>query len=251
MTQERVAVVTGAGGGIGTATCKLFVERGIRVVAADVSLEAAEELVGDVDAGAAIMPIAVDVSSPDSVNAMVAETVDQFGSVDILVNLAGITRPEDTASVSDEDWSRLIDIHLGGTFRCARAAFPALRDSDSAAIINTASVAAWLGLPRRASYCAAKAGIEGLTRSLAVEWAPHGIRVNAIAPGYIKTRPVESMIRRGFVDESRLRARIPLDRLGQPVEVAAAIYFLSSPDASYITGHTLTVDAGMTISGNF
>lgn len=251
MTRERVAVVTGAGGGIGAATCQLFVQRGMRVVAADVSLEALDDLVNAVDDADTIMPFAVDVSSPDSVNAMVAGTMSRFGSLDILVSLAGITRPGDTESVSDEDWSRLIDIHLGGTFRCARAAFPALRDSDSAAIINTASVAAWLGLPRRASYCAAKAGIEGLTRTLAVEWAPHGIRVNAIAPGYIKTRPVESMIQRGFVDESRLRTRIPLDRLGRPQEVAAAIYFLASPDASYITGHTLTVDAGLTISGDF
>jgi NAD(P)-dependent dehydrogenase (short-subunit alcohol dehydrogenase family) len=252
MSERRVAVITGAGGGIGAATCRLFVERGMRVVAADVSARTAQEVAEELDpTGESVTPINVDVSSAQSVEAMIAEATTRFGSVDVLVNLAGITSPGPSEAVSDEDWSRLVDIHLGGTFRCSRAAFPALSVSRSAAIVNTASVAAWLGLPGRASYCAAKAGIEGLTRTLAVEWAKHGIRVNAIAPGYIGTRPVEAMIQRGFVDESRLRARIPLDRLGRPEEVASAIHFLASPDASYITGHTLTVDAGLTVSGQF
>lgn len=249
---SRVALVTGGAGGIGSATCSLFAERGYRVALADLNIAVAEQAASEIDpSGTRVRPLMVDVSSGESVDTMVDGAIAAFGGIDVLVNMAGTTRPGPSESVSDSEWAALLDIHLGGTFRCSRAAFPALRQSEAGAIVNTASVAAWLGLPGRASYCAAKAGIEGLTKTLAVEWAKHGIRVNAIAPGYIRTLPVGRLIERGIIPEDRLRARIPLDRLGRPEEIASAIHFLASPDASYLTGHTLTVDGGLTVSGDF
>jgi NAD(P)-dependent dehydrogenase (short-subunit alcohol dehydrogenase family) len=191
------------------------------------------------------------VTSGESTRAAVQLVVDRFGHLDSLVNVSGVTGPGPTADVDEHDWDRLVDVHLGGSLRTSQAAFPALRASDRAAVVHVASVAARLGLPQRASYCAAKAGIEGLCRTLAVEWAQYGIRVNAIAPGYVRTDPVGRMIERGFVDEEALTARIPMSRLARPEEIATVIAFLISPDASYVTGETIFIDGGLMVSGVF
>ena len=249
---NSVAVVTGGARGIGEATCRALSAAGVRVVIADRDLEAAHE------AGASLasssdtpFPVELDVTSTDSVERMVSVVRERFGALDVLVNNAGIHSSGPTEAVTDDDWSQLVDVHLGGTFRCSRAAFPLLAASESAAIVNVASIAAHMGFPGRASYTAAKSAIEGLTRTLAVEWAPHGIRVNAVAPGYTRTRLVMQAIKDGVVDDRVLAARIPLARLAEPGELAEAISFLASPAASYITGQTLVVDGGLTVNAEF
>ncbi|CAN5891234.1 MAG: SDR family oxidoreductase [Chloroflexi bacterium] len=246
--QGRVAVVTGSARGIGLATASLLRERGLRVAIVDSDLEAAKEAAVGLDPrGDTVSAVQVDVLDADSVTAMVEEVVSRFGGVDVLVNNAGITSQGPSQDVTDEAWDRLLGIHVGGTFRCSRAAFPALAASGGGAIVNLASIAARVGLPQRLSYCTAKAGIEGMTRTLAVEWAPHGIRVNAVAPGWTRTRLVDDTIKRGLINEARLNALIPLGRLAKPEEIAAAIAFLASSEASYITGQTLYIDGGVTI----
>jgi NAD(P)-dependent dehydrogenase (short-subunit alcohol dehydrogenase family) len=248
---ERVAVVTGGASGIGLATCEAFLKEGLRVAAVDIDLEAAERAASELDpSGERAAAVRADVTSTESVNAMVQEVLASFGGIDVLVNNAGIINPGPSEEVGDEDWRALTEVHLGGTFRCSRAAFSALAASDGGAIVNVASVAAHMGFPMRLSYCASKAGIEGMTRTLAVEWAPHGIRVNAVAPGYTLTPLVRQALDRGLVEEARVTARTPLARLGHPEEIAAGIAFLASAKASYITGHTLVIDGGMVINGS-
>jgi 3-oxoacyl-[acyl-carrier protein] reductase len=249
--RRRVAVVTGGARGIGLATCRSFVSDGMRVSIADIDVGAAKRAAAEIDpSGETAVPIEVDVASTASVDAMVEEVVDTFGGINVLVNNAGVINPGPSDEVTDDDWKALTEIHLGGTFRCCRAAFPALASSGSGAIVNVSSVAARVGIPMRLSYCASKAGIEGITRTLAVEWAPHGIRVNAVAPGYIRTAIVQGALERGLVEEARLNARTPLGRLGKVEEIAAGIAFLASSGASYISGHVLVIDGGMTVNGS-
>ena len=153
--------------------------------------------------------------------------------------------------MTDEAWSGLLAVHLDGTFRCCRAAFPALRDSANGAIVSISSVAARVGIPQRLSYSAAKAGIEGLTHVLAVEWAAAEIRVNAVAPGYTMTKRMEGTIESGLLDETRVTRLIPMQRFARPEEIANAVYWLSSEEASYVTGQTLYVDGGAIVNSHW
>jgi NAD(P)-dependent dehydrogenase (short-subunit alcohol dehydrogenase family) len=251
-TERRVAVVTGGASGIGLATAHALIEDGLAVAVADRNLEAAEKAACELDPhGERAVPVFVDVSSSPAVDAMVAAVMDRFGRIDVVVNNAGITRPGPTPTLTDEAWDAVVSVHLGGAFRCSRAAYPALSESATAAIVNISSIAARDGIPDRAAYCAAKVGIEGLTRALAVEWAPAGIRVNAVAPGFTRTAMFNNSIENGRADEGKLRSLIPADRIGNPEEVVAGIRFLSSPQASYITGQTLVVDGGLTVNGRW
>jgi NAD(P)-dependent dehydrogenase (short-subunit alcohol dehydrogenase family) len=248
---SRVAVVTGGARGIGEAACAAFAAAGLRVVIADKDVAAAHVTVASLDpSGDNMLAVELDVASTASVESMVSLVRERFGALDILVNNAGIHSHGPTHDVEDDDWWHLVNVHLGGTFRCSRAAFPLLSASESPAVVNIASIAAHMGFPRRASYTAAKAGIEGLTRTLAVEWAPHHIRVNAVAPGYTRTPLVRQAIEDGIVDDCVLALHIPLARLAEPSEIGQVIAFLASSAASYITGQTLVVDGGMTINAD-
>jgi NAD(P)-dependent dehydrogenase (short-subunit alcohol dehydrogenase family) len=245
--KRHVALVTGGTGGIGLAIAQCLTARGWRVVAAD--LRSLDPASGSLPAECDFAPL--DVTDTTSVDRLFANTFARYGRLDGLVNCAGTTHHESIEKLEDDTWRAIFDVHLGGTLRCCRAALTALRTSDAAAVVNFSSVGARLGRPRRGPYAAAKSGIEGLTRTLAVEWAGSGIRVNAVAPGWIQTPLMQKSITVGMSRQDDLLAHIPLGRFGQANEIATTVAFLLSRDASYITGQTIVVDGGATINGNW
>ena len=238
----RVAVVTGGARGIGDAIAEALLERGTGVVVLD-RLPPADPRPG-------VRYVEADVSDPASV-AAAFETVDEHERrVDVLVNNAGIQRAGLIGKISFEDWSNVIGTHLTGTFNCCSQAVPRmLRGGRGGAIVNIASVAGFLGLPGRGPYCAAKAGIMGLTRALALEVAELGIRVNAVAPGFTRTTLLQQALDDGSLTESWMTQRVPQRRLGTPQEIAHAVCWLASADAAFVTGQSLPVDGGWTIQG--
>lgn len=247
---NRVALVTGGAQGIGYSIAARFVADGLRVAVADLNADGAVAVArkfGESSCSAH----QVDVADDDAVFAMVTETVDRWGAIDVLVNSAGVITRCDADSTDSEQWRRDLDINLGGVMRCSRAAYSALRAGSGGSIINLGSVGTALGMPLRLAYSTAKAGIGGLTRTLAAEWGAVGIRVNAIAPGYIDT----PMMRSGFdlrvLDEAQILRRTPLGRLGSAAEIASVASFLASDDASFVTGVIVAVDGGLTIAGDF
>ena len=234
------------------AIAEAFVAQGCAVAVSDVDGSEATTVADRLDSsGTKSIPLELDVTSTASADAAVSATVAKFGRLDALVNVAGTINPQPSHEIPDANWSALLAVHLDGTFRCSRAAYPALVESDTAAIVSISSVAAKVGIPKRLSYSAAKAGIEGLTRVLAVEWAPTGIRVNAVAPGYTMTTRMEGTIASGLLDESQVTRLVPMKRFAQPSEIANAVYFLASPLASYITGQTLYVDGGAIVNSHW
>lgn len=246
---RRIAAITGGGSGLGKAFAARWVRDGGRAVLLDLSKENIDSAVTELGAEN-VRGVITDVTNATSVNTAMKSIQDREGGLDALLNGAGIGRPARSSEVSDEDFSLLLDIHLVGTLRASRAAYSLLKISRGA-IVNIGSVGARLGLPGRASYCSAKAGIEGLTRTLAVEWAPEGIRVNSVNPGYVRTALTEAQIESGQLHPSPIEARTPLGRFGLPEEIAGPINFLFSQEASFITGHSLYVDGGLTVDGNW
>jgi len=249
---SRVAFVTGAARGIGRAIAETFVAEGCTVVLGDLDASEAETVSAVLGAGGGrTAAVELDVTRTRSVDAAIAFAVETFGQLDALINVAGTINPQPSEEVTDEAWSALLGVHLDGTFRCCRAAYPHLAASETAAIVSISSVAAKIAIPKRLSYSAAKAGIEGLTRVLAVEWADAGIRVNAVAPGYTMTKRMEGTIASGLLDESQVTRLIPMRRFATPEEIANAVYFLASPKASYVTGQTLYADGGAIVNSHW
>jgi NAD(P)-dependent dehydrogenase (short-subunit alcohol dehydrogenase family) len=243
-----VALVTGSARGIGSATIDAFAAAGHRVVVADLDGPAAEARAAELRTqGVDALGIAADVTQTASVDGMIAAVMERFGRLDVLVNNAGIIDPGPSVAVTDAAWDRMLSVHVDGTFRCSRAAHPAMVASGGGAIINIASIAAHVGLRARLSYSASKAAVEGIARALAVEWAADGIRVNAVAPGYTRTELYQAAVDKGLVATDHLMARIPLGRPAEPSELAAVIVFLAGPGASYITGQTIIVDGGLVV----
>ncbi|KQW42708.1 hypothetical protein ASC77_23800 [Nocardioides sp. Root1257] len=244
-----VGLITGGASGIGEATAALWVERGGRIAILDRSQEAINGALERLGPGA--VGVLADVTDPPTLRAAVAEAAGAFdGRLDAVVNCAGIARPISAADGDDDEWSEMVDIHLNGTMRVCRAARPYLLASGRAAIVNVSSIAGSIGMPGRSSYSSAKAGIEGLTRALAVEWSPE-IRSNGVAPGFVKTPLSDAMVAAGKMDPAPAIARTPLDRFARPEEIAEAIYFLASPAASFISGQILRVDGGITVEGDW
>ncbi|MBM3841601.1 MAG: SDR family oxidoreductase [Verrucomicrobia bacterium] len=242
----KVAIVTGAGSGIGQTVSHRLASEGWSVAAADLNAEAAALTAKQIsNAGGSVHAVAVDIASAESCATMVSASVARFGRVDALVNCAGISKPGDSLTYSKADWEQMIAVQLNGTFFTAQAVGRQLvQQGGGGALVFISSTNAEAAFPRRAAYCAAKAGVAMLTKVLAVEWAAHGIRVNAVGPAYVETEMTLRNIAAGNVSREAIERRIPLGRLARPGDVADAISFLLSDRASFITGHSLYVDGG-------
>ncbi|MDI3327122.1 MAG: 3-oxoacyl-[acyl-carrier-protein] reductase [Alicyclobacillaceae bacterium] len=242
--RQRVALVTGGSRGIGRAVCLALAERGVAVAVNYVHREdAAREVVREIEAkGGKAEAFSGDVSDPVQAEALVERVVERFGRLDILVNNAGITRDTLLLRMKEDDWDAVLNTNLKGAFHCIKAAVRPMMKQRFGRIVNITSVVALMGNPGQANYAAAKAGLIGLTKTAAREFASRQITVNAVAPGLIETDMTASM---GEDAIRSLRERIPLGRPGRPEEVAEAVCFLVSDAAGYITGHVLHVDGGM------
>ncbi|WP_434521774.1 SDR family NAD(P)-dependent oxidoreductase [Halorubrum sp. AS12] len=269
----KTALVTGAGSGIGRASALRFAEEGANVVVADIAVTEGKETVELIEeAGGEATFVEVDVSDTESVERMVDAAVETYGSLEFAHNNAGIlTDFVDVTGISEARWNRIIDVNLKGVWACLKAELPVMKSQGGGAIVNTASEAGLVGMPGLSSYSASKHGVVGLTKSVALEHAERGIRVNAVAPGPTKTniqsgllgggpagatpslrdrlrtaiRLVRTAVRtiRADYDTSAMRD-VPMGRIADPEEIAGAVAFLCSSDASYITGHTIPVDGG-------
>jgi NAD(P)-dependent dehydrogenase (short-subunit alcohol dehydrogenase family) len=247
--QNTVALVTGAGSGMGLVTARAFAEAGAAVALADVHenavRSAAEELVV---AGHKAIGIRCNVADEAEVAAMVAQTVSTFGRLDAAYNNAGVQSPAvETADATGEEFDRVNAINLRGVWNCMKYELRHMREQGSGAIVNCSSIGGLIGLPGRATYHATKHGVIGLTKSAALEYASRGIRINAVCPGTINTPMVADMLAKEPDAMKDILRDQPIGRLGQPEEIAAAVLWLCSPGASFVIGHALVVDGGYTV----
>ena len=244
----QTAFVTGAGSGMGLATARAFAEAGAAVALADLdgdALDAAEHELRD--AGRRVLAVSCDVSDEDQVATAVRRTVETFGSLDLAYNNAGIQSPvTDAADETAEIFDQVNGVNLRGVWASMKHELGQMRTQGSGSIVNCSSLGGLVGLPGRAAYHASKHGVIGLTRSAAVEYAPRGIRINAICPGTIETPMVTRMIDSGDLDRARAEANQPINRLGTADEMAAAVLWLCSPGAAFVVGVALPVDGGYT-----
>ena len=244
--KKQVTLVTGAGAGIGRACAMAFARAGATVAVTDINGAAAHAVVDEIGAeGHRAWPATLDVSAESQVDDVMADVVARFGRIDVLVNNAGIGARTAAVEMPLETWQRVIDIGLSGTFLCSRAAAPHMIARGPGAIVNVSSIMGLCGggLYPNAGYHAVKGALVNLTRALALEWAPHGVRVNAVAPAFTRTALVEPLLADAGMAQKLIDAT-PLGRLVEPDEVASAILFLASDKAAMITGHTLPVDGG-------
>lgn len=244
----RAVLITGAGAGIGRATALAFARLGATVAVTDVDGDAAQAVAAEIarDGGRAL-PWTLEVAREAEVEAVVAEVLARFGGIDVLVNNAGVGARVATVDMPTERWDRVVEVGLSGTFYGARAVGRHMTAQRRGAIVNVSSIMGLVGggLYPNAAYHAVKGALVNLTRALALEWAPFGVRVNAVAPAFVRTRLVEPLLAEPQMAQAILDAT-PLGRLVEPEEVAAAIVFLASDAAAMITGHTLPIDGGWT-----
>ncbi|HPB33609.1 MAG TPA: 3-oxoacyl-[acyl-carrier-protein] reductase [Caldisericia bacterium] len=243
--RDKVVIITGGAGGIGRETALLISEEGGKVIIFDMNEIGLKEVEDTIKSrGRNFKGYKVDVSDFEIVQDAVNKVVEDFGKIDVLVNNAGITRDNFLTKMSVEDWNKVISINLTGTFNCTKAVIPYMYENGSGVIINVSSVVAIYGNIGQTNYIASKAGVIGLTKGWAKEFSKKGIRVNAVAPGFIKT-PMTEKVPEKVIDF--MVSRTPLGRMGETEEVAKAILFLSSDDASFITGVILNVDGGLVV----
>jgi NAD(P)-dependent dehydrogenase (short-subunit alcohol dehydrogenase family) len=247
----KVAIVTGASSGIGRATALAFARRGAHVVVADIDEERGAAVAADV---AAVGPesefVCTDVTDPADVAALVGQCVARFGRLDYAHNNAGIqTDSAETAECSLDDWARTLAVNLTGVFLCMREEIPRMLDGGGGVIVNTSSAGGLKGFPGASAYVAAKHGVIGLTKTAALEYAARGVRVNAVCPGVTDTELVARLTQEDPALEQQLLAVEPVGRLGTPAEIADAVVWLCSDQASFVTGHALVVDGGQLAGG--
>jgi NAD(P)-dependent dehydrogenase (short-subunit alcohol dehydrogenase family) len=244
----KVALITGAGAGLGRAIAICFAREGAHVFVTDRDGESAETVAREIaDAGGNSSALTADITDLADVKTMFEAVERAFGRLDILVNNAGISRRGDFKDLSDEDWSEVLDVNLQGVVRCTREALGLLKASGKASVVNLASIMERRHIRQISPYSTTKAAVAALSRSLAVECAPMGIRVNYLCPGYVETALTARFLRNPVIREG-LIAKTPLRRLAEPEEVAMAALFLASDESSYVTGEGLTVDGGMSIA---
>ena len=237
-------IITGGAMGLGRAVAEEQISRGIKVGLIDRDLATVQATAEEIGAAFA----AADVTKPEELVSAMASLADTLGEVRGLVNSAGITRPGPSHSLPIDDWKTVIDIDLSGTFYACQAVYPHLARGSS--IVNIASIMATRMLPGRAAYSAAKAGVVGLTRLLAVEWAPQGIRVNAVGPAWVQTALVLELFEKGLLDKAELEAKMPAGHLPTPVDVARTVsYLLDDQASSFVSGQTIYVDSGYLFAG--
>jgi 3-oxoacyl-[acyl-carrier protein] reductase len=241
--KDRVALVTGAGRGIGAATAQLFAREGAKVAVSDLDEGPAKEVAGPIGG----LAIACDVTDRAQVERMVQRTVKEFGRLDVLVTCAGIIRDNLLFKMADEDWDAVIDTHLKGTFLCAQAAQKHMVENKYGKMVFLSSTSA-LGNRGQANYSAAKAGLQGMARTLAIELGPFNVNVNTVAPGFVETRMTRATAERMGVDYETFKlgaaSQIPLRRVGQPQDIANVIAFLCSDESSFVSGQNIYVRGG-------
>jgi 3-oxoacyl-[acyl-carrier protein] reductase len=241
--KDRVALVTGGGRGIGATTARLLAAEGARVAVSDLDEAPAREVASSIGG----LGLACDVSDRGSVEALVGRTVSELGRLDILVTCAGIIRDNLIFKMTDEDWDAVIDTHLKGTFLCARAAQKPMVDQKYGKMVFLSSTSA-LGNRGQANYSAAKAGLQGMARTLAIELGPFNVNVNTVAPGFVETRMTRATAERMGMDYETFKlgaaSQIPLRRVGQPEDIASVIAFLCSDESSFVSGQNIYVRGG-------
>lgn len=245
----KTALVTGAGQGMGLAAAKAFAQAGAAVMLADVNEAAAVKAADDLSkAGHKAMGMRCNVADEAQVKEMVEKTVADFGSLDAAYNNAGIqSLVTDTADLTSEEWDRVFSVNLRGVFLCMKYELMQMLKQGSGAIVNCSSIGGLIGLPGRSAYHAAKHGVLGLTKSAALEYAPRGIRINAVCPGTIRTPMVEDMFASGDLSEEEVKGLAPINRLGEAAEIADAVLWLCSPMSTYVVGQSVAVDGGYTV----
>ena len=241
LLNDQTAVITGAAQGIGFAIAQLFVDEGARVVIGDVNAEAADKAAVQLGGSERAIGVRCDVTNSDDVDALLAAAADAFGPVDVMVNNAGITRDATMRTMTEDQFDQVINVHLKGTWNGTRKAAAIMRERKSGAIVNLSSLSGKVGMVGQTNYSAAKAGIVGMTKAAAKEMAHHGVRVNAVAPGLIRSAMTEAMPQKAW---DHKMAEIPMGRAGEVSEVATVALFLASHLSSYMTGTVMEVTGG-------
>ncbi len=242
--ENKVVIITGAGSGIGKETALLFAKEGAKVVVADMNESAGEETAAEINIHGEGFFVKLDVSNREQAKQMVKITLEKYGKVDVLINNAGIVQDAFLSKMTEEQWDKVIDVNLKGVFNCAQAVVEVMMNQGNGVIINTSSIVGLNGNVGQVNYAATKAGLIGMTKTLAKELGKKGIRVNAVAPGFIST-PMTSNVPEKILE--MMKEKTPLRRLGEAKDVAYAYLYLASDEANFVNGAVLCVDGGLII----
>jgi 3-oxoacyl-[acyl-carrier protein] reductase len=242
--ENKVAIITGAGSGIGRETALMFVKEGAKVVVADMNEKAGEETVAEVMKYGEGFFVKLDVCNREQSKQMVKTTLEKYGKIDVLINNAGINQDAFLSKMTEEQWDKAVDVNLKGVFNCTQAVVEVMMNQGNGVIINTSSIVGITGNVGQVNYAATKAGLIGMTKTLAKELGKKGVRVNAVAPGFIAT-PMTATVPEKILE--LMKEKTPLRRLGEPKDVANAYLYLASDDANFINGAVLSVDGGLII----